>query len=163
MTLTLSNLIAEQVISALYAACDLHTVVPGPLELTCWRQFVAQWGDWKKSQIAPSMLLLLLFQLRQAEKRKAAFTSFFIKPKAVTSTKVRIFPDLSSSLTKQSGLFLLLFVCCVCCCFFFVFCFFYSAIEVFLICVLYCVAIHCCWCHNVESYLHCVCKCLLVI
>ena len=34
-------------------AHDLHTIAPGPLECACWRQFVAQWGDCKKSWIAP--------------------------------------------------------------------------------------------------------------
>ena len=51
---TLSNLIAElslrtkwhvtghlHVISARCVARDLHTVAPGPLERTCWRQFAA--------------------------------------------------------------------------------------------------------------------------
>ena len=51
---TLSNLIAElslrtkwhitrhlHVINARCVACDLHTVAPGPLERTYWRQFAA--------------------------------------------------------------------------------------------------------------------------
>ena len=58
---TLSNLIAElslctkwhvtwhlHVMSARCVARDLHTVAPGPLERTCWRQFAALWGDCKK-------------------------------------------------------------------------------------------------------------------
>ena len=27
------------------AACHFQTTVPRPLERTCWREFVAQWGD----------------------------------------------------------------------------------------------------------------------
>ena len=50
-------------ISARCVARDLHTISPGPLERTCWRQFAALWGDCKKSRIAPlnAMLLLLYY------------------------------------------------------------------------------------------------------
>ena len=34
-------------------ASELYDVWLWPLELTCWRQFAAQWGDCKKSRIAP--------------------------------------------------------------------------------------------------------------
>ena len=73
MISTLSNLIAElslrtkwhitwhlHVISARSVARDLHTVAPGLLERTCWRQFTALWGDCKKSRIAPLNAILLL-------------------------------------------------------------------------------------------------------
>ena len=69
---TLSNLIAElslrtkwhvtwhlHVISARCVARDLHTVAPGPLERTCWRQFAALWRDCKKSRIAPLNAIII--------------------------------------------------------------------------------------------------------
>ena len=40
---------------------------PGPLERTCWRQFVAQWGDCQKSGMAPlnaiiiTIIIIILF------------------------------------------------------------------------------------------------------
>ena len=40
-------------ISAWCAAHVLDTIVPGPLERACWRQFAALWGDCKKCRIAP--------------------------------------------------------------------------------------------------------------
>ena len=40
------------VISAGCVARDLHTISPGPLDRTCWRQFATQWGDWKISNCA---------------------------------------------------------------------------------------------------------------
>ena len=71
---TLSNLIAElslrtkwhvtwhlHVISARCVARDLHTVAPGPLERTCWRQFAALWGDCKKSRIAPLNAIIIIY------------------------------------------------------------------------------------------------------
>ena len=36
------------VMGALCAAHDLHTIVPGPLEGTCWTQFAAQSADCEK-------------------------------------------------------------------------------------------------------------------
>ena len=40
------------VISDRCVACDLHTIVHGPLERTCWRRFAAQWGYCERSRIA---------------------------------------------------------------------------------------------------------------
>ena len=70
---TLSNLTAElslrtkwhvtwhlHVISARCVARDLHTVAPGPLEHTCWRQFAALWGDCTKSRIAPLNAIIII-------------------------------------------------------------------------------------------------------
>ena len=70
---TLSNLIAElylrtkwhvtwhlHVISARCVARDLHTIAPGPLERTCWRQFAALWGDGNKSRIAPLNAIIII-------------------------------------------------------------------------------------------------------
>ena len=48
------------VISARCVARDLHTTVPGPLERTCWRRFAAQWGDCKKSRIAPLNAIIII-------------------------------------------------------------------------------------------------------
>ena len=39
---------------------DLHTIVPGPLECTCWRQFAEQWGDWKKALTAPLNAIIII-------------------------------------------------------------------------------------------------------
>ena len=75
---TLSNLIAElslrtkwhvtwhlHAISARCVARDLHTAAPGPLERTCWRQFVALWGDCKKSRIAPlNAIIIIIIMIR---------------------------------------------------------------------------------------------------
>ena len=70
---TLSNLIAElslrtkwhvtwhlHVISVRCVARDLHTIAPGPLERTCWRQFAALWGDCKKSRIVPLNAIIII-------------------------------------------------------------------------------------------------------
>ena len=38
-------------------------IVPGPLEHACWRRFAAQWGDCKKSPIAPlnmNMIIIII-------------------------------------------------------------------------------------------------------
>ena len=51
------------VISALCAARDLHTIEPGPLERTCWRQFAARLGDRKKSRIAPFNAIIIILLL----------------------------------------------------------------------------------------------------
>ena len=48
------------VISARCVARDLHTIAPGPLEHTCWRQFAALWGDCKKSRIAPLNVIIII-------------------------------------------------------------------------------------------------------
>ena len=48
------------VISARCVACDLHMIAPGPLERTCWRRFTAQWGDCKKSPIAPLNVIIII-------------------------------------------------------------------------------------------------------
>ena len=48
------------VISVLCAARYLHTIAPGPLECACWRQFVVQPRDCKKSRIAPLNAIILL-------------------------------------------------------------------------------------------------------
>ena len=47
-------------ISTRCVARDLHTVAPGPLERTCWRQFAALWGDCKKSRIAPLNAIIII-------------------------------------------------------------------------------------------------------
>ena len=44
-------------------ACDLHTTVPRPLERTCWRQFVVQWGDCKKSWIALVNAIIIIITI----------------------------------------------------------------------------------------------------
>ena len=48
------------VMGAQCVARDLHTIAPGPLERTCWRQFAAQWGDCKKSRIAPLNAIIII-------------------------------------------------------------------------------------------------------
>ena len=48
------------VISTRCVARDLHTIVPGPLGRTCWRWFAAQWGDCKKSWIAPLNAFIII-------------------------------------------------------------------------------------------------------
>ena len=48
------------VISAWCVACDLHTISPWPLEHTFWRQLAVQWGDWKKSWIAPFTVIIII-------------------------------------------------------------------------------------------------------
>ena len=54
------------VIGARSVARDFHTIVPWPLQHTCWRQFAAQQGDCKKSQSAPfnamMMIIIIVFQ-----------------------------------------------------------------------------------------------------
>ena len=75
MISTLSNWIAElslctkwhvtwhlHVISVWCVARDLHTIAHGPLECTCWRQFVALWGDCKKSRIVPSNAIIIIIK-----------------------------------------------------------------------------------------------------
>ena len=42
---------------------DLHTTAPKPLERTCCRQFLAQWGDCKNLELRLSMSSLLLLLL----------------------------------------------------------------------------------------------------
>ena len=46
--------------SARCVARDLHTIAPGPLERTCWKQFAALWGDCKKSWIAPLNAIIII-------------------------------------------------------------------------------------------------------
>ena len=41
-------------------ARDFHTIAPGSLERTCWRQFAALWGDCKKSRIAPLNAIIII-------------------------------------------------------------------------------------------------------
>ena len=48
------------VISARCAARDLHTVAPGPLERTCWRQFGRCEEIVKKSRIAPLNAIIII-------------------------------------------------------------------------------------------------------
>ena len=48
------------VISTLCVARDLHTIAPGPLERTCWRQLAAQWEDCKKSRVAPFNAIIII-------------------------------------------------------------------------------------------------------
>ena len=48
-------------ISTRFFACDLHAVVPWLLERTCWRQFMAQQGDCKKSTTALLNTTLIIF------------------------------------------------------------------------------------------------------
>ena len=47
-------------ISVRCVARDLHTIAPGSHERTCWRQFAALWGDWKKSQIASLNAIIII-------------------------------------------------------------------------------------------------------
>ena len=49
------------------AARDLHTVAPGAPERTCWRQFVAQGGDCKKSSIAPLNAIIIIIKCEKAK------------------------------------------------------------------------------------------------
>ena len=51
------------VISTQCVSLDLHTIVPGPLEHTCWRQFAAHWGDCKNLELCLWIQLLLLLLL----------------------------------------------------------------------------------------------------
>ena len=48
------------VISALCAASNLHTIVPGPLEFVCWRQFAVQRGDCKNLKLHLSVRVLVV-------------------------------------------------------------------------------------------------------
>ena len=48
------------VIGARCVAHDLQTNAPWPLERTCWRQFATQWGDCKKSRIAPLNAIIII-------------------------------------------------------------------------------------------------------
>ena len=48
------------VISTGCVAHDLHTIAPWPLERTCWRQFLVQWGDCNKSWIAPLNAIIIV-------------------------------------------------------------------------------------------------------
>ena len=48
------------VMSARCVACFLHTIMPWPLERTCWRQFAARWGDCRNLKMRVLMRLLLL-------------------------------------------------------------------------------------------------------
>ena len=50
-----------RVISARCVASDMHTITPGPLERMCWRWLAAQWGDCKKSRIAPLNVIIIMF------------------------------------------------------------------------------------------------------
>ena len=69
----LSNFVAElsirtkwpvtwhlHVISARCFARDLHTIAPGPLERTCWKQFTVLWGDCRKSWLAPLNAIIII-------------------------------------------------------------------------------------------------------
>ena len=47
--------------SAQCVARDLHTIAPRPLESTCSRQFMAEWGDCKKSRIAPLNVIIIIY------------------------------------------------------------------------------------------------------
>ena len=51
------------VISVRCLARDLHTTAPGPPERTCWRRFMAQWGDCKKSWIAPLNPIIIIIAI----------------------------------------------------------------------------------------------------
>ena len=42
---------------------DFQTIVPWPLECTCWRQFAAQRGDCKKSRTAPLNAIIIIFNI----------------------------------------------------------------------------------------------------
>ena len=48
------------VIGAWCVAHDFHTVVSWPLECKCWRQFAAQWGDYKKSWTASLNAIIII-------------------------------------------------------------------------------------------------------
>ena len=48
------------VIGAQCVARDFHTIVPWPLERTCWRQFAAQRADCKKSQTTPLNAIIII-------------------------------------------------------------------------------------------------------
>ena len=47
------------VIGARCVAREFNTIVPWPLERTCWRQFAAQRGDCKKSRTAPLNAIII--------------------------------------------------------------------------------------------------------
>ena len=51
------------VIGARCAAHDFHTIMPRPLESTCWREFMAQQGDCKKSRTAPLNVIIIIIIL----------------------------------------------------------------------------------------------------
>ena len=89
---TLSNLIVElslrtkwhvtwhlHVISARCVARDLHTIAPGPLERTCWRQFAALWGDCKKSRITPLNAIIII--------KAHSMTRGFYRPRTLQKKK----------------------------------------------------------------------------
>ena len=65
-------------------SCDLHTVAPGPLERTCWRQFAALWGDCKKSRIAPLnviiiiIIIIIIITFNAKEMHKISFPRLFL-------------------------------------------------------------------------------------
>ena len=46
--------------SARCVARDLHTITPGPLERTCWRQFAALCGDCKKKSRIASLNAIII-------------------------------------------------------------------------------------------------------
>ena len=48
------------VIGTLGAARDLHIIAARPLEHMCWRQFMMQWGNCKKSRIAPFHAIIII-------------------------------------------------------------------------------------------------------
>ena len=50
-------------ISAKCVAHDLDTIAPEPLERMCWRRFMAQWEDCKKSRIAPFNAIIIIIIL----------------------------------------------------------------------------------------------------
>ena len=55
--------VAHSMLHVTRARCvahDLQTIVPCPLERTCWRQFAAQWGGVENLEWPLSMRLLLL-------------------------------------------------------------------------------------------------------
>ena len=51
------------VIGARCAARDFHTIVPWPLERTCWGHFTGQRGDCTKSQTAPLNAVIIVIKI----------------------------------------------------------------------------------------------------
>ena len=75
-------------ISARCVARDSHSIVPGPLERACWRQFVALWGDCKKSRIAPLNAIIIILTPGQA---LLALTLLYLKSGRVDTGRSDLF------------------------------------------------------------------------
>ena len=58
-----SYYMAQYMLHMMTARCvarDLHTIAPWPLERTCWRWFMAQWGDHKNLELCLSMQVVVV-------------------------------------------------------------------------------------------------------